>query len=81
MKTETELTVEFVAAKTTVALLQERTIPRLELLSALLLSKLTMSVSHSQQSQIPHMDIHCYTDSKIVFFWIHGENNFLSRIE
>ena len=63
LKTETECVSRFVAAKTRVAPLQGQTVPRLELLSAFLLSKLISSVHLSLQNQFPHLDVRCYTDS------------------
>lgn len=49
LKTETQMFIRFVAAKTRVAPLQVHTVPRLELLSALLLSRLMVSVRISLQ--------------------------------
>lgn len=63
LKTETHSVVRFIAAKTRVAPLQSQTVPRLELLSALPLSKLLVSVSNSLQHQIAPLDIKCFTDS------------------
>ena len=48
--TDLGTSVRFVVSKTRVAPLQTQTIPRLELLSALLLSKLIVSVAESLQS-------------------------------
>ena len=47
--------VRFVASKTRVAPLQTQTIPRFELLSALLLSKLIFSVVDSLRPLLPHI--------------------------
>ena len=49
LRTKTQCIVRFVAAKTRVAPLHTQTIPRLELLSAFLLSKLVVSVRNSLQ--------------------------------
>ena len=70
LKTETQSVVRFVAAKTRVAPLQSQTIPRLELLSTLLLSKLIVSVHNSLQHQMAPLDITCYTDSQVALYWI-----------
>ena len=48
------------------------TIPHLELLSALLLSKLVVSVQDALQSELSLNDPVCYTDSKVVLCWIKG---------
>jgi len=61
LKTETHSVVRFVAAKTRVAPLQGQTVPRLEQLSALLLSKLVVSVCNSLQHQIAPLDIRCFS--------------------
>lgn len=74
LKTEVHSVVRFVAAKTRVARLQVQTIPRLELLSAFLLSKLMVSVQNSLQHQITHLDVRCCTDSQVVLHWIRGKN-------
>ena len=59
-----------VACKTRVAPLQTQTIPRLELLGALLLARLIVHVKESLSSLISSCD--CYTDSSIVLHWIKG---------
>ena len=52
LRTNSGVTVQFVVSKTRVAPLQSQTIPRLELLSALLLSKLVTSVIDSLKSTL-----------------------------
>ena len=74
LKTELHSVVRFVAAKTRVAPLQVQTIPRLELLSAFLLSKLMASVQNSLGHQIAHLNVRCYTDSQVALFWIRGKD-------
>ena len=72
---ETQVCVRFVAAKTRVAPLGGvMTIPRLELLSALLLSKLIVSVKVALQPEVTLGDPMCYTDSRVALYWIQGCN-------
>ena len=74
LRTESNSAVEFVAAKTRVAPLQSQTIPRLELLSAFLLSKLVVSVHDSLRPQMASLDVRCYTDSQVALYWISGKD-------
>ena len=64
----------FVAAKTKVAPLQVQTIPRLELLSALLLSRLMVSVCNSLLHVVNNITMKCYTDSQVALYWIRGKD-------
>ena len=74
LKTESHATVRFVAAKTRVAPLQAPTIPRLELLSAFLLSKLIISVRDCLQHEMAPLSIQCYSDSQVALYWICGRD-------
>ena len=69
---EAQVSVRFLAAKTRVAPLGGMTIPRLELLSALLLSKLVSSVQEALQPEVALDDPVCYTDSRVALYWIRG---------
>ena len=64
----------FVASKTRVSPLTQLSIPRLELLSCLLLAKLISSVLNALQTVIDVKVGSCFTDSKVAFYWIHGED-------
>ena len=72
LQSDAKTIVQFVAAKTRVAPLQPQTIPRLELLSALLLSRLIITVADSFKPMLPHLDQRCYTDSRVALHWIRG---------
>ena len=72
IKSDVNIEVKFLVSKTRVAPLQSQTIPRLELLSAFLLSKLVSSVTSSLSSTLPELALKCYTDSQVALFWILG---------
>ena len=74
LKTRSGIAVRFVVSKTRVVPLQSQTIPRLELLSALLLAKLIVSVTESLKLTLPSVEVRCYTDSQIVLYWIRGSS-------
>ena len=65
-------TTRLVASKTRVAPIQQQTIPRLELLGAVLLSRLIKTVSNSLSMEINLESPICYADSQIALFWIKG---------
>ena len=73
MKTQTRMYTQFLVAKTRVAPVRMLTIPRLELLSALLLSRLIITVSSALESTLPDLDMKCYTDSTVALYWTKGE--------
>ena len=72
MKTPEDIFTQFLACKTRVAPLQTITIPRLELLSALLLSRLMTTVHTALISSLPDLEMSCYTDSTVALHWIKG---------
>ena len=67
-----QINIEFVAAKTWVAPAGGTTIPHLELLSALLLSKLIHSVHAAFGPELQLGDPVCLAHSKVVLYWIQG---------
>eukprot|EP00731_Ephydatia_muelleri_P035515 Em0131g2a len=64
--------VRFVASRTRVAPLSAQTIPRLELLAALLLARLLSTVAHALEPEQSLGEPLCFTDSKIALYWIRG---------
>ena len=63
--------VNFVASMTRVAPVNKQTIPRLELLSALL-ANLVDNVFQALNQDLVISSITCYTDSKVSLYWIKG---------
>ena len=69
-----QVLVRIVAAKTRVCPVKGMTIPRLELLSALLLSRLISSVHNALKVDLTLPDDPiCFTDSKVALHWIKGQ--------
>lgn len=64
----------FVAAKTRVAPLGTTTIPRLELMSALLLARLITSVQQAIEMELTLDKPLCFTDSQVALCWIRGRS-------
>ena len=63
---------KFVVSKTRVSPVGKQTIPRLELLSALLLAKLITATIAAIESEISLSGVTCFTDSKVALYWIKG---------
>ena len=71
-RNDNRVSVRFLVAKTRVAPLKKLTIPRLELLSALLLSKIIVTVREALDSELTLEDPVCFSDSKVALCWIKG---------
>ena len=67
--------VKFLATKTQVAPVGGTAIPQLELLSALLLSKLITSVYAALEPEHSLNDPICFTDSRVALYGIQGVNH------
>ena len=61
---------QFLVAKTRVAPMQTITIPKLELLSASILSRLITTASSVLESSLSDLRLQCYTDSMVALYWI-----------
>ena len=70
METTNGVKIQFLASKTRIASPKGHTIPRLELLSALLLARLVTSVAEALRPEIRLEAPLCYTDSKVALYWI-----------
>ena len=64
--------VDFVAAKAQVSPLKQQTIPTLELLSALLLTRLIASVTEALWDELLVSLYSCFTNSTVALHWIWG---------
>ena len=64
--------VKFMASKTHVAPTKPITIPRLELLSALLLSWLIYNITKALEQEVLMLMPQCYTDSTVSLYWVLG---------
>ena len=51
-------------------------VPRLELIAALLLARLLDNVKHSLESQILFESIYCWSNSTIVLSWLKNDRNY-----
>ena len=65
-----QICVRFLSSKTRWTPLSEQTIPRLELLSAVVLSRLIHSIKEALSSEMKIDKFLCWTDSKTAWYWI-----------
>ena len=70
MTTGTGVQVKLLSAKSKVAPLKKVTIPRLELLSCLLLAKLITSVKNAIEVEIELTRYICWSDAEIALYWL-----------
>ena len=64
--------VKFVSSKTRVAPLSSQTIPRLELLAAVILARLVKAIEEALKCEVPLKKITCWSDSEVALCWIRG---------
>ena len=62
----------FIVCKTRVSPLKVQTIPRLELLSAVLLARLMTNVMGSLNTRLSLEEPQCFTDLQVALYWIKG---------
>ena len=70
IKSRTSTQVRLIASRTRVAPLKKQTIPRLELLAALILTRLTARIKTTLEQCLVLTLAGCWTDSKNVLYWI-----------
>ena len=68
------------STKTRVSPAKEHTIPRLELLAALLLVRLLLCAESALMEEIPLKPPICHTDSKVALYWIKGVGREWTRL-
>ena len=73
LETSESVTSNLLTAKTKVAPLKVKSIPCLELLSGVILSKLITSVSEALQETIRIDSVVCWLDSQVALWWIYGD--------
>ena len=64
---------KFVASKSRVAPVKHESIPRLELLAALVLARLITHVCEALEPEVGIAEMTCWTDSRVTLCWIKGE--------
>ena len=69
-----KISVKFLSSKSKVAPLKQETIPRLELLGALLLSQLMLSVRNSLKDELLFDNVYYWCDPPIALSWIKSTN-------
>ena len=81
IESEDEYRTSLVAAKTRVAPSTPMTIPRLELLAALILARLVSAVREALTQMIHIEEVFCWTDSITVFHWIQSDKEFKQFVQ
>ena len=74
-------TTSLVASKSRVTPLAPMSIPRLELIAALILARLITSVKEALKSVISIDQVHCWTDSITVFYWLQADKEYKQFVQ
>ena len=74
IETANKTNLKFLTSNTRVAPLVEQTIPRLELLSALILARRISHIQSVLEEVISISHVRCWSDSEVALYWICGEN-------
>ena len=74
VETDNATVSQVLCSKTRVAPIKKVTIPRLELLSALLLARLISTIRHALEPEILLSRTTCHTDSQVILYWITGKD-------
>ena len=75
-KTELGYHSRFIASKSRVVPLKKLTIPRLELIAALILARLLTTVKNALENQVKFESINCWSDSTIVLSWLKNDRSY-----
>ncbi|XP_065054036.1 uncharacterized protein LOC135682880 [Rhopilema esculentum] len=74
VETSSRVVSHLIASKTRVSPLKSESVPRLELMGALILARLMKTVSDALSATLNIDQTFCWSDSQIVIWWIFGEN-------
>ena len=75
-KTDVGYKSTFVASKSRVVPLKKLTIPRLELIAALILARLLITVKNALENQVKFESVNCWSDSTIVLSWLKNDRSY-----
>ena len=81
IETEDGYKTSLVASKTRVTPSTPMTIPRLELLAALILARLISTVREALAQVLKIEEILCWTDSMTVYYWIHSNREYKQFVQ
>ena len=75
-KTDVGYKSSFVASKSRVVPLKKLTIPRLELIAALILARLLTTIKNALENQLTFESVNCWSDSTIVLSWLKNDRSY-----